>query len=139
MGMILNLTQHKTSPEQSLYGVFDLPEGKMRELRKLLTFEEIPSKSEMRQRAEAITEIAKEVGVKTVMCGGAPYFMFPLEWRLASEGFTVLYAFSKRETVEEEMPDGSVVKRNVFRHEGFVSGMDYDNAVNADIYWKNPY
>ena len=29
-------------------------------------------------------------------------------------------AFSVRESVEETQPDGSVIKRNVFKHAGFV-------------------
>ena len=31
-----------------------------------------------------------------------------------------LYAFSVRESVESVEPDGSLVKKNVFRHLGFV-------------------
>ena len=41
------------------------------------------------------------------------------EWALEA-GIKPLYAFSVRESVESTEPDGSVIKRNVFRHMGFV-------------------
>ena len=44
-----------------------------------------------------------------------------------------LYAFSRRESVEEWQPDGSVRKINIFRHDGFV-------LPPAAVYgWARPY
>ncbi len=37
----------------------------------------------------------------------------------ARPGVTFFYAHTKRVSVEEQLADGSVVKRNVFKHEGF--------------------
>ena len=134
--MILNFTQHAATPEQIAQGVVDLPEARRQELCQLLTFEELPAPADVRFRAEMVADLYYEViedlgadleaptteGWPSVMVGGAPFFMGPLESALISMGLEgkVLYAFSRRESVEETQPDGSVVKRNVFRHVGFV-------------------
>lgn len=46
--------------------------------------------------------------------------MSTLEKALQYTGITPVYAFSKRESKEEKLPDGSVKKINVFKHVGFV-------------------
>jgi len=46
--------------------------------------------------------------------------MAPLERALRSSDLIPLYAFSRRESVEEVADDGTVTKRSVFRHSGFV-------------------
>lgn len=46
--------------------------------------------------------------------------MVPLAEALRKRGFEPLFAFSRRESVEETMPDGSVRKTTVFRHVSFV-------------------
>ena len=77
----------------------------------------------MQLRARELALIAKqELGItsKAVMVGGAPYFMSTLERVLKQEGFQVCYAFSKRECIEEKQSDGSVVKKTLFKHAGFV-------------------
>ncbi len=118
---ILNLTQHTATPEQLEAGVFE-PKSKKR-IQELLTFDSIPSKEQMELRARELALIAKqELGItsKAVMIGGAPYFMSTLERVLKEEGFQVCYAFSKRECIEEKQSDGSVVKKTLFKHVGFV-------------------
>lgn len=118
---ILNLTQHEATEEQKQAGVIE-PENKKR-IQELLTFDSVPSKEQMELRARELALIAKqELGIasKAVMVGGAPYFMSTLERVLKQEGFQVCYAFSKRECVEERQSDGSVVKKTLFRHIGFV-------------------
>ena len=77
----------------------------------------------MEKRARELAWLAeayRSEGITKVMIGGAPYFMSTLEKVLKEHGFTPLYAFSKRESIEEKMPDGSVKKVQVFRHIGFV-------------------
>ena len=54
------------------------------------------------------------------MIGGAPFLMGALESALLDYGITPVYAFSKRESVEEVQKDGSVKKINIFRHAGFI-------------------
>ena len=38
--------------------------------------------------------------------------------------FELLYAYSGRDSVEEHLPDGTVVKKNIFRHKGFFNYLD---------------
>jgi hypothetical protein len=129
--MILNLTQHVTTPEQEAQLVV-APRMTKEKIRELLTFEEIPSKEEIEARANKLAEIAvseasmyagdtdNEVWITRVMIGGAPFFMGALEKAIRECGFTPVYAFSKRESVDQPQPDGSVKKIAVFRHCGFV-------------------
>ena len=129
--MILNLTQHTATPEQKAQLVVE-PRMTKEKIRKLLTFEEIPSKEEIESRATKLAEIAaseasfyagdtdNEIWITRVMIGGAPYLMGALENALRECGFTPVYAFSKRESIDQPQPDGSVKKIAVFRHIGFV-------------------
>ncbi len=113
---MLNLTQHKATEEQVAQGVKDLPQEQVEKLAKLLTFEEAPTTEELRNRAIAIAQLAKETGEFSAMIGGAPFFMSSLEAALQAKGIQPRYAFSKRESVEQSQPDGSVKKVAVFKH-----------------------
>lgn len=135
---ILNLTQHDPTPEQKLAGVTcgDITDAQEAEFRKLLTFDALPTMAEVRERARQIAEYATttstlvDYGGDSGLCvnerfcfamiGGAPFLMAPLEEELRRVGITPLYAFSTRESVEQVMPDGSVSKTAVFRHQGFI-------------------
>ena len=129
--MILNLTQHVATDEQKAQLVVE-PRMTKEKIKKLLTFEEIPTKEEIESRATKLAEIAvseasmyagdtdNEIWITRVMIGGAPYLMGALEKALRECGFTPVYAFSKRESEEITQPDGSVRKVQVFRHCGFV-------------------
>ncbi len=121
MEKIINMTRHNASSEQKREGVADFPSEYREQLQKLLTFEELPSSKELLTRAHRLAQLAKEVAPGSkVMIGGAPYLMSLLERELRDRGMEPVYAFSKRDVVEEEK-NGSVVKRTVFRHLGFVS------------------
>jgi len=120
MAKKMNLTQHPATPEQVDAGVIEPSSELKGKVRDLLTFEDIPSKPEMTARAEALAEIVKKEGYSIALVGGAPFFMSTLEKALIREGIKPVYAFSRRESVETTLPDGSVVKKNVFRHLGFV-------------------
>jgi hypothetical protein len=123
--MIINLTQHKASPEQLKAGVVDLEVVSREELKWLLTFTELPREGEPEARARAIADIARRAadefgeGEVFAMIGGAPYLMAPPEAALAYAGIQPVYAFSVRESVEETLPDGSIKKTAVFHHRGF--------------------
>lgn len=119
---ILNLTQHPATAEQKKAGVEDLTGDRLELLKKLLTFEELPTQVEVEARAAAIAYLAKSVefNVSEAMIGGAPYLMAPLEYQLRSHCVMPVYAFSKRVSEEHTMPDGTVQKVNVFKHAGFV-------------------
>ena len=57
---------------------------------------------------------------EAAMIGGAPFFMSALEAALKERGVRAVHAFSRRESGEERLPDGSVRKTQVFRHAGWV-------------------
>lgn len=128
--MILNLTQHAATAEQLAAGVVDLEGGQLQELKKLLNFNSLPTRQDVRQVACAIGWLVDTVlrGVKprpqhpVAMIGGAPFLMPALEEALADRNVRPVYAFSRRESVEEIQADGSVRKTAVFRHAGFVAG-----------------
>lgn len=120
MDTILNLTQHVATAEQVEVGVVELADKKT--LQKLITFEEIPTTAELEIRAFGVACIAlSDPGFTgTVMIGGAPFFMTPLEHALRVRKIRTLYAFSKRESVDQVQADGSTKKTQVFRHAGFI-------------------
>jgi hypothetical protein len=123
--MIINLTQHPATAEQIAAGVVDLQGEQLEALKAALTFDDIPQYGEMARRAEIIADIAESctgVGPRPVyaMLGGAPFFMAILDSAIHDRGMFPIFAFSRRVSVEERQPDGSVIKRNVFKHEGFV-------------------
>lgn len=140
--LIVNMTQHPASPEQLAAGVFDPTPEERAEISALLTFDTLPQKGEIEERAEelALTALAilaarerslspceqerlMERGTVTyfALIGGAPYLMPHLEQEMVGAGVHPLYAFSTRESVEETLSDGSVKKTAVFRHRGFVA------------------
>lgn len=119
---ILNMTQHKATGEQLQDGVVE-PDGSSRdEIINLITFTSMPNGHTVKERAVALAKIAKATGVTHAMIGGAPYLQGPLEKALRDTGIIPVYSFSMRDSVEETLPDGSVVKRQVFRHQGWVEG-----------------
>lgn len=130
---ILNLTQHKTTPDQINAGVVDLEGAERLAVLELLTFNDLPTIKEIEYRANDIAEIASSVQsadsrdfaqdagfIHTAMIGGAPFFMSALEKALIEWHIDVVYSFSLRESVEKTELDGSVHKTNVFRHIGFI-------------------
>jgi len=137
---ILNLTQHKATPEQIKQGVMDLPEDDFKEVCRLLDFKTLPTSKEVQQRARELSFKALYIAANTsgvfentffidaVMIGGAPWLMSALERALEARGLPYVYGFSCRDSVEERQADGSVVKRSVYRHVGFVGLEDIDNG-----------
>lgn len=117
---ITNLTQHVATPEQIVADVVDLPADDRARLQQLITFHVIPSSEEIRERAEAVAQLAVKAGATTAMIGGAPFFMSALEKALCEAGVKPVYAFSVRESQDVVQADGSVRKVAVFRHAGFV-------------------
>lgn len=120
---ILNLTQHAASAEQRQAGVVDPSPRDAEIIRSASTFDTLPTTNEVREQAEELSAIANSAlaeNPSAVMIGGAPFLMAPLERALVEIGLTPVYAFSRRESVEETLADGSVAKRAVFRHLGFV-------------------
>jgi len=125
---IVNLTQHNATPEQIEAGVVE-PEVKAR-IQELLTFDEPPEPGEVIRRATRLADIAAECGAEAAMIGGAPFLMGELERELLWRRINPLYAFSRRESVEEKQSDGSIRKASVFRHIGFVP------CITQGDYWN---
>ena len=138
--VILNLTQHSVTQDQIKAGVVDLPHPYKERLKDLLTFDQLPTKDEIKARAKAIKELVLDVlqdksspirkEVKAMsdakedfniafMVGGAPFLMKPLVEELEKIGYPV-FAFSRRITNEVKQADGSVRKVTIFKHEGFI-------------------
>ena len=122
---ILNLTQHRITEKQANAGVTEPREGDRLIIKELLTFDDIPYPSGIHERAKRIAEIATEYNVKSAMIGGAPYLMSALEQALMRKGIEPVYAFSERISMEQTLEDGSVVKKAVFKHKGFVRPFGY--------------
>ena len=124
--MILNLTQHEATPEQTADGVVE-PENK-EFVKDCLTFKKKPTPNDIYIAISALVSVAKEWqdsgtdehSRNDVMIGGAPYLMAPLATLLTRRGLNPVYAYSERVSAEVVQPDGSVVKTSVFKHMGFV-------------------
>jgi len=122
MQKILNLTQHVATQEQIEAGVFEPSEEDKKTIQKLLTIDEIPTKEDLSWRAAQLSLMAAHYCYPEgkAMIGGAPYLMSFLEDVLRYESVKPVYAFSKRESVDQVQQDGSVRKIALFRHCGFV-------------------
>ena len=143
MRKILNLTQYHTTTEQERVGVYNLDKEHRWELEQLLIFNELPSISEVKRRAEKIANIAlkekrrdhatrtdlEEDILHSAMVGGAPYmyiapYLFPhLEAALFKVGIRPLYTFSQR-VVETFEVDGTIHKNYMYKHVGFVEAVE---------------
>jgi hypothetical protein len=128
--MIINLTQYPATSDQIAVGVVDLAGEALASLKRALTFDELPSEQEIRERADFIAELAAMNGLggdegddpfpDQAMIGGALWLMAPLAAELRARGIEPVFAFLVGEAGEVSNPDGSVRKVPVFRHRGFV-------------------
>lgn len=128
--LIVNLTQHLSTPEQRAAGVVDLPEAQRSRLKEALDFDAIPTPEEMAQRLDVLVDLALMNGLggdegddptpQAAMIGGVPFLMAPLERALSAAGIQPAYAFSRRVSIETHAEDGTVSKSSEFRHLGFV-------------------
>lgn len=134
---MINLTQHPASQEQLKAGVVDLPPEQRTKLQQLLTFDFEPYRlatiasvearcgnpaigDDVWYAASKIVEMAVESGHKSAMIGGALFSIGPLTKLLYDANIVPAFAYSRRESVEEKMPDGSTKKTAIFKHVGFV-------------------
>lgn len=117
---ILNLTQHNATPEQIKAGVVDLNERDRETWSKAITFNELPTASDIEKAVFLACDLCLENDAIAAMIGGAPFLMSPLVDELKRIGVQPVFAFSKRESKEVVKEDGTVEKVSVFRHEGFV-------------------
>jgi hypothetical protein len=120
MGKILNLTQHPALPAQLEAGVIDPPAEIKSEISKLLTFDEIPSRQEIGERATALVAIVVSLGYKVAMVGGAGYLMGPLEASLKAAGVSPVHTFTKRVITGEKIVNGKTEITREIKFAGFV-------------------
>ena len=121
--IIWNFTQHLATPEQREQGVKDLPEELRQQLAEYLTFEDIPNDEDIQMVVGEILCLISSIDTNVddkIMIGGAPFLMERLSAALRHSKLRPVFAFSRRESVEQVMPDGSTRKTSVFRHLGFV-------------------
>jgi len=114
----LNLTEHDATPQQLEAGVVE-PSDKAK-VRRLLVFDDFPTEEKVRQRAYDLAEYAQMEGSRKAMISGPPFMMSILEAELIALNIQPVYSFSGRVSVNEVLPDGSVVRKTVSRHIGFV-------------------
>lgn len=133
---MINLTQHTATPEQIAAGVRE-PDAHKATIVAALNFDDIPTKADILDRAAKLAKYAEYELLQptedyeewelppepAAMIGGAPYLMSALEDALIARGIKTFYAFSRRESVEETLPDGSIKKTAIFRHIGFVEAV----------------
>lgn len=120
---MLNLTQHRATPAQEEAGVVGIISNV--DINKLLTFNELPTRQVLLDRANQIADIARiEISIwkypPKAMIGGFPALMRPLEDALIRRGITPYYAFSLRNSKEYTKENGVVVKEGEFEHLGFI-------------------
>lgn len=122
---ILNLTQHQATADQIADGVFEPSTEVKAEVKKLLTFDShvISTPTIISRNAKDLANlVAKEFNPRdtAVMIGGAPFFMSALANELTAVGYTVLYSFTDRVSIDVKNEDGTITKTSVFKHLGFV-------------------
>lgn len=127
MKKILNLTQHNATAEQLAEGVCEPTPADKETIKSLLTFDKnvLEHKKLIDDRASALVELINKnyEDVWKVLIGGAPFLMAPLERALKRHGYTPVYSFTDRVTVETAQPDGTVIKTAVFKHLGFIEAV----------------
>lgn len=114
----LNLTQHTPTAEQVAASVVQPADAGA--VKSLLTFTAAPAAEEIRQRADALAQIAVAEEAPVAMIGGAGYLMPALERALRARGIRPVHSFTERRSVEKTNEDGSVEKTAVFVHVGWV-------------------
>lgn len=117
---MLNLTQHIATQEQIEAGVIEPTTEVKKTIQALLTFNTLEETQEITERAYKLARIAKEHGAERAMIGGAPFLMPALESMLATGDISAHYAFSQRIVEEVSKEDGTVEKKAIFKHVGFV-------------------
>jgi hypothetical protein len=128
MTVIINATQHQATPAQVQAGVIELPLAMQEQLVELLNFTTLPSAKDIDNKAMAIAKLLviarRKFGADYVMIGGAPYLMPLLVKRIRQCACpTPIFAYSERVSEESMDTEGNVVKRNVFKHLGFVEAL----------------
>lgn len=116
--MMLNLTQHILTKEQAQNRIIE-PLNK-RYVCSLLTFYDIPTESDLKNRASQLADYALHENADSVLIGGAMYLMPFLIFELNKRNIDAYYSFSKRISKDVIQKDGRVKKTIIFKHCGFI-------------------
>ncbi|MDO5481151.1 MAG: hypothetical protein Q4F60_02285 [Candidatus Saccharibacteria bacterium] len=122
MTNILNLTQYEATTDQLEAGVIEPDFGK-EFIKELLTFEQHPTETEIRNRARRLAATALDISRGKrgkVMIDSASCLTPALIVELKKMGFTPLFSVTRRRTEKVVQSDGSVRKLAVLRHIGWV-------------------
>lgn len=114
--MILNLTQHAATDEQRAAGAIEVAAADKKRLTAALTFNDAPTLRSMLDAVRVVADMADVYGIRNVMVGCAPWLQCELIEELEHRGYSAWFAFSRRESVDQPQPDGSVRKVAIFRH-----------------------
>ena len=86
----------------------------------LLTFYDIPTESDLKNRASQLADYALHENADSVLIGGAMYLMPFLIFELNKRNIDAYYSFSKRISKDVIQKDGRVKKTIIFKHCGFI-------------------
>ena len=111
---MLNLTIYDTTPEQYDLGVVSLGEEEQKDLIQLLTFDDLTTNKEIKDRAARVASFADNHGCESALISGPPYLIKALRKRLKKLGITPFYAFATR------VLDKDGVWTGEWRHKGFI-------------------
>lgn len=132
--IIFNATQHTATADQVADGVVEPDDATKKAICKAITFNTAPTGQVVINAADMLAFIVKSAapeGCRTVMIGGAPFFMIAATESLRKAGFDVVFAFSVRESIEATDDAGNVVKKSVFRHAGFVPAVSHRDGCES--------
>ena len=129
---IVNLTQDKATLDHKNWFVFDLPDEERAKLVTLLTFAEIPTRCEIRDRASQISIMAayaRQARFKGIlyadwppfgaMVGGSGPLVESLRSMLQGNGIRPLRSFTKQRIIEAPDGQGGISRTSIFRHAGW--------------------
>lgn len=118
---ILNLTQHRATPDQIEAGVIDLKEVDRAIFSDIITFKKLPNRLQIAAAVSMAVSLCARYYAEKAMIGGAPFLIEPMVTGLKKSSIQPVFAFSKRVSKEVVKDDGTVEKVSVFKHEGFMS------------------
>ena len=126
MKNFLNATQHVLTAEQkAAVASLSMESVSIQELKDVDSdlfsrLANISADASLPELADALIAVMEQFDAVHLPIG-SPAFQFVLARKCASLSTTLLFSHSVRQVVEEPQPDGSVVKKTVFKFEKFIT------------------
>ncbi len=111
---LLNCTNHTTTAKQTAMGIVDPSQEDMTLLHKAITYDTIPTAEEIKGTCKVLLDLVKKYECDGALIGGALFLIGEEERTLFEHNYCTAYAFTKRISKEEVLPDGSVRKTSIF-------------------------